>query len=334
MKILITGGAGFIGSHLAKKILVSTEYEVVAIDNLNDYYDVNLKKDRIDLLNHYNNFRFEILDICDKNNMNKLFSKESFDIVINLAAQAGVRYSLENPEAYIKSNIEGFLNILNLSKDYSIKHLLYASSSSVYGGNTKLPLSTTDNVDHPVSIYAATKKSNELMAHAYSHLYNLPTTGLRFFTVYGPWGRPDMAYFSFTKNILEGKPINVYNNGHMQRDFTYIDDIVESLFKLINHIPNRDNIKKEEYSANESWAPYKIYNIGNSEPVNLMDFINTIENKLSTKARINFEEMQAGDVKDTYADTHDLENDINFKPNTSIERGLSEFIDWYIKYYK
>lgn len=332
-KILITGGAGFIGFHLSK-LLLKNDYTVTAIDNLNDYYDIQLKKDRLEILKENKKFRFEKIDLKNKQDIDKLFEKNKFDYVINLAAQAGVRYSIENPSAYVDSNLVGFFNILEACRNNPVKHLLYASSSSVYGGNKVAPFSTNHQVDHPVSLYAATKKSNELMAHTYSHLYNIPTTGLRFFTVYGPWGRPDMAYFSFTDRILEDKTINVFNHGEMERDFTYIDDIVEGISRLIDKTPQLDSEwdeTKDELSS--SFAPYKIYNIGNNQPVKLMKFINILEEKLGKTADKNYMDMQPGDVKRTYADVSDLEKDIDFKPSTSLEKGLGEFVDWYKEYY-
>lgn len=306
MKILVTGSSGFIGYHLAKK-LCEENIEVIGIDNHNDYYDVNLKKERLSILRNKENFNFYKIDISNKEELDRIFKQEKPDIVINLAAQAGVRYSIENPYAYVESNLVGFMNVLESCKMYPVKHLLYASSSSVYGGNEKTPFSTNDNVDHPVSLYAATKKSNELLAHSYSHLYNIPTTGLRFFTVYGPLGRPDMAYFSFTKNILEEKEIKVFNEGKMKRDFTYIDDIVESIYRLIDCVPKSNPNWNEGSEVSSSFAPYKIYNIGNSEPETLLNFIETIENKVEKTANKVFVGMQDGDVKQTFADTSDLE---------------------------
>jgi len=332
-KILITGAAGFIGFHLSK-LLLDNDYEVIGIDNLNDYYDPNLKKDRLEILGKNNNFIFHKIDLKDKTEVDKTFETYRPNYVINLAAQAGVRYSLKNPYAYVDSNLIGFMNILEACRNYPVKHLIYASSSSVYGGNKVAPFSTSHNVDHPVSLYAATKKSNELMAHTYSHLYKIPTTGLRFFTVYGPWGRPDMAYFSFTKNIIEGKPIKVFNYGNMERDFTYIDDIVEGVYKLLDVIPkpNPDwDETKDDIST--SFAPYKIYNIGNNQPVQLMKFINILEEKIGKKAEKIHMDMQPGDVLRTYADVSDLEKDIGFKPSTSIEEGLEKFVAWHKDYY-
>jgi UDP-glucuronate 4-epimerase len=333
MKILITGSAGFIGSHLSKKFL-QEGHTVIGIDNINDYYDPSLKEARLALLEH-ENFFFYKLDLENLQGINVVFNKHIPDVVINLAAQAGVRYSLENPHAYINSNIVGFTNILEACRHSKVEQLIYASSSSVYGANESLPFSVHDNVDHPISLYAATKKANELMAHTYSHLYGLPTTGLRFFTVYGPWGRPDMALFLFTKSIIEGNPINVFNNGEMMRDFTYIDDIVESIYRLAHKKsepnPNWNGLQPD---PGTSKAPYKIYNIGNNSPVNLMDFITAIEDKLGIKAKKNFMPLQAGDVPKTYANVEDLYRDINFKPQTSIKEGINNFVDWYVKYYE
>ena len=332
-KILITGSAGFIGFHLSS-FLLNKGYQVIGIDNLNDYYDVKLKEDRLEILKQNDNFTFHKIDIKDKQKIEALFAKHKFDYVINLAAQAGVRYSIKNPYAYVDSNLIGFVNILEACRNNPVKHLLYASSSSVYGGNKVAPFSTNHNVDHPVSLYAATKKSNELMAHTYSHLYGIPTTGLRFFTVYGPWGRPDMAYFSFTRNILAGKTINVFNHGMMERDFTYIDDIVEGIYKLIPLAPKANpNWDETKDDISSSFAPYKIYNIGNNQPVKLERFISVIEDKLGKKADKNYMEMQPGDVLRTYADVSDLEKDIDFKPSTSIEEGIEKFVYWYKDYY-
>ncbi len=334
MKILITGSSGFIGFHLSN-LLLDKGFQVVGIDNMNDYYDIQLKEDRLKQLKERENFSFNQIDLKDKENLDRLFETEKFDYVINLAAQAGVRYSITNPYAYVDSNLIGFVNILEACRNYPVKHLLYASSSSVYGGNKVAPFSTEHNVDHPVSLYAATKKANELMAHTYSHLYKIPTTGLRFFTVYGPWGRPDMAYFSFTKDILEGKEIKVFNHGQMERDFTYVDDIIEGIYKLLDKIPagNKDWDESKD-KLSESFAPYKIYNIGNNSPVSLMKFINTLEDKIGVEAKKVYMDMQAGDVLRTYADVSDLEKDIDFKPNTSIEDGLEKFVEWYREYYK
>ncbi len=332
--ILVTGAAGFIGYHLSLQ-LCKMGKEVVGIDNLNDYYDVTLKESRLAILKKEPNFQFHKTDLEDLSSVNKIFKENQFKSVINLAAQAGVRYSLTNPHVYIKSNIDGFLNILEACRHNKVGHLLYASSSSVYGANTKMPFSTHDNVDHPVSLYAATKKSNELMAHTYSHLYGLPTTGLRFFTVYGPYGRPDMALFLFTKAIIENKPIDVYNHGKMKRDFTYIDDIVQGIVNLLKKSPEgNSNWSGENPDPSSSFAPYKVYNIGNNQPIELMTFIDTIEKHLGKKASKNLMEIQPGDVPATYAEVNDLVNDINFKPNTSIDRGIGNFIKWYKSYYK
>lgn len=334
MRLLITGAAGFIGFHLSKELL-NQSYQVIGIDNLNDYYDTKLKEDRLTQLHNYNNFSFHKVDLKDKTEVYNIFDAYQPTHVINLAAQAGVRYSIENPYAYVDSNLIGFMNILEACRNYPVEHLLYASSSSVYGGNKVAPFSTNHNVDHPVSLYAATKKSNELMAHTYSHLYGIPTTGLRFFTVYGPYGRPDMAYFSFTKDILAGNPIKVFNHGKMERDFTYIDDIVEGIVKLIEKAPigNKEwDESKDDLSS--SFAPYKIYNIGNNNPVPLMRFINALESALGKEAEKVYTDMQPGDVLRTYADVSDLERDINFKPSTSIEDGLQKFVDWYLEYYQ
>lgn len=333
MKILLTGVAGFIGFHLST-LLLGNSIQVIGLDNLNDYYDPELKQARLSLLQKHDNFTFHKVDIKDKQAVDNILETYKPTHVINLAAQAGVRYSIENPYAYVDSNLTGFMNILEACRNFPVKHLLYASSSSVYGGNKVAPFSTNHNVDHPVSLYAATKKSNELMAHTYSHLYGIPTTGLRFFTVYGPWGRPDMAYFSFTKDILAGKPIKVFNHGKMERDFTYIDDIVEGIYKLIDKAPvaNPDwHESKDDLS--ESFAPYKIYNIGNNNPVPLMRFINALESALGMEAEKIYMDMQPGDVLRTYADVSDLERDIDFKPNTSIEDGLAKFVEWYKEYY-
>ncbi len=349
MKILVSGTAGFIGYHLAN-ILAKRGDEVVGVDNINDYYDVNLKFDRLKdsgfekekieynkLMSSkkYPNYKFIKLNLEDRENLEKLFKEEKFDKVCNLAAQAGVRYSLTNPYAYVDSNIVGFVNLLECCRHNGIEHLAYASSSSVYGLNESQPFSTHDNVDHPISLYAASKKSNELMAHTYSHLFKIPTTGLRFFTVYGPWGRPDMALFLFTKAILEDKAIDVYNYGDMQRDFTYIDDIVEGVVRVIDNPPKGNlNWSGKNPDPSSSRAPYKIYNIGNNAPVGLMDFIEEIEKKIGKKAKKNFLPLQPGDVKSTYADVSDLIEDLGYKPQTPIREGISNFIDWYLDYYK
>ena len=327
MKILVTGCAGFIGFHFSKR-LIKNDHTVIGIDNFNNYYDVNLKRDRCKILKQKKNFRFLKLDLVNKKKLQELFDNERFDYVINLAAQAGVRYSLENPQAYIDSNINGFLNILECCRHSDIKHLIFASSSSVYGMNKKKPFSISDPTDYPISLYATTKKSNELMAFTYSHLFNIPCTGLRFFTVYGPFGRPDMAYFSFTKRIMEGKSIDVFNNGKMKRDFTYIDDIVVAMEKLLPKIP------LHEYHPNTlAKAAYKIFNIGNNNPVTLDRFIKSIEEPLQIKAIKRHLEMQKGDVPETFADVEELENIIDFKPKMDIERGMERFITWYREYY-
>lgn len=333
MKILITGTAGFIGSHLSKK-LISQGHEVVGIDNINDYYDVTIKEDRLKSIGT-ENFTFYKINLEDDVSMNEIFKNEKPNVVVNLAAQAGVRYSLENPRAYIDSNIVGFTNILECSRHHKVEHLIYASSSSVYGANTSKPFSTSDNIDHPLSLYAATKKSNELMAHTYSHLYNLPTTGLRFFTVYGPWGRPDMALFKFTKAIVNDEAIDVYNHGKMMRDFTYVDDIVEAISRLVQK-PAQPNPEwtGDNPDPSSSYAPYKIYNIGNNSPVRLMEFVEAIENKLGKVAKKNYMDLQPGDVPETYANVDDLFNNIDFKPETTIQDGVNKFVDWYLDYYK
>ncbi|WZL82813.1 NAD-dependent epimerase [Vallitaleaceae bacterium 9-2] len=333
-KILVTGAVGFIGFHLSK-LLCKQGFEVVGIDNINDYYDTALKQGRLDILLEIEQFRFVKMDVTDDVAINTLFMEEGFDYVVHLAAQAGVRYSIENPKAYIDSNIVGFINVLEACRHYPVKHLLYASSSSVYGGNQKTPFSTEDSVDHPVSLYAATKKSNELMAHTYSHLYNIPTTGLRFFTVYGPWGRPDMAYFLFAKAIVNGEAIKVFNQGKMERDFTYVDDIVEGISKLLEHPPHKNKKWSEtDGKVSESFAPYKIYNIGNNQPVKLEYFIKVIENALGTKAEKVYMDMQPGDVYKTFADVSDLSETIGFKPQTTIEEGINNFVQWFKEFYK
>ena len=345
MKILVTGTAGFIGYHLLNYLLKRGD-EVVGVDNINDYYDIRVKYGRLQRSGiersdiEYGrvvqsstdkNYKFVKLNLEDKEGLEKLFKEEKFDKVCNLAAQAGVRYSLTNPDAYIQSNIVGFLNILECCRHNHIKHLSYASSSSVYGLNSSQPFSTSDDVSHPISLYAASKKSNELMAHTYSHLYGIPTTGLRFFTVYGPWGRPDMALFLFTKAILENREIDVFNYGEMQRDFTYVDDIVEGVIRVIDNPPK--GVAKDKINPSNSTAPYKIYNIGNNNPVKLMDFIEALEEKIGKKAKKNMLPMQQGDVPSTYADVSDLIDDLGYKPQTSIKEGIDKFVDWYIEFF-
>jgi UDP-glucuronate 4-epimerase len=334
MKILVTGAAGFIGMTASLRLLARDD-QVVGLDNLNDYYDVQLKRDRLARLQVHPNFRFVQLDVSDRAGVERLFADEKFDRVIHIAAQAGVRYSLQNPHAYIDSNIVGFMNVLEGCRHNQVAHLVYASSSSVYGGNTHMPFSVHDSVDHPVSMYAATKKANELMAHTYSHLFGLPTTGLRFFTVYGPWGRPDMALFLFTKAILEGRPIDVFNHGQMQRDFTYVDDIVEGVIRVTDRVaaPAPDyNAASPDPST--SHAPYRVFNIGNHQPVPLMDFISTIEEALGQKAEKNFLPLQDGDVPATYADVQALHDWVDFTPATSIDVGIRNFVQWYRAYYR
>lgn len=330
----ITGAAGFIGFHLSQRLL-KEGCKVIGFDNLNDYYDVNLKYSRLGIIEKYDGFEFIKGDLQDKELLDNIFKENKIDIVVNLAAQAGVRYSIENPGVYIQSNIVGFNNVLEVCRHNKVEHLVYASSSSVYGMNVNMPFSIHHNVDHPISLYAASKKSNELMAHTYSHLYNLPTTGLRFFTVYGPWGRPDMALFLFTDAIINNKPIQVFNHGKMKRDFTYIDDIVEGVLRLLNN-PPKNNPKWDMDLADPgtSSAPYKVYNIGNNHPVELMKFIETIEDKLGKEAKKEFLPMQDGDVPMTYADVDDLIEDVGFKPNTGIADGVEEFVKWYRAYYK
>ncbi|YBA60573.1 NAD-dependent epimerase [Klebsiella pneumoniae] len=333
MKFLVTGAAGFIGFHVSKRLL-NDGHQVVGIDNINDYYDVKLKESRVEQLESPS-FTFYKLDLADRDGMAKLFETEQFERVIHLAAQAGVRYSLENPYAYADSNLTGYLNILEGCRHNKVQHLLYASSSSVYGLNRKMPFSTDDSVDHPVSLYAATKKANELMAHTYSHLYSIPTTGLRFFTVYGPWGRPDMALFKFTKAMLEGKSIDVYNYGKMKRDFTYIDDIVEAIVRIQDVIPQPDpEWTVEEGSPATSSAPYRVYNFGNSSPVELMDYINALEQALGLEAKKNMMPIQPGDVLNTSAETQALYKTIGFKPETPVQQGVKNFVDWYKEYYQ
>lgn len=330
----MTGAAGFIGFHLSKRLLTEG-WQVVGIDNLNDYYDVNLKKARLDILQKFHGFSWHLASIEDKESIEGIFQTEKPDYVVNLAAQAGVRYSLENPHIYTSSNIIGFLNILEGCRHTKVKHLIYASSSSVYGANKNIPFSVESNVDHPVSLYAATKKANELMAHSYAHLYNIPTTGLRFFTVYGPWGRPDMALFLFAKAILEDKPIDVFNHGKMSRDFTYIDDIVESVYRIIGHVPAGDATWDAQHpDPASSKAPYKIFNVGNNNPVQLNEYISAIEKELGKKAIKNMLPLQPGDVEETYANVDSLQKEIGFKPNTKLSDGIKSFVDWYKEYYK
>lgn len=333
MKVLVTGAAGFIGAHLSKRLLARGD-QVVGIDNLNAYYEVQLKRDRLAWLTDPN-FRFIPMDLADGVAIRQLFAEQQFDRVVNLAAQAGVRYSLENPQAYIDSNLVGFCHVLEGCRHHRIQHLVYASSSSVYGANTRQPFSEHHGVDHPVSLYAATKKANEMMAHSYSHLYGLPTTGLRFFTVYGPWGRPDMALFKFTRGILEGQPIDIYNHGQMIRDFTYIDDIIEGVVKVLDQPaqPNPDWAAQQPDPAS-SYAPFRIYNIGNNSPVLLMDFVDAIEAATGKTAIKNFMPVQPGDVLSTCADVSELEQALAFKPSTSVREGVARFVDWYRSYYQ
>ena len=344
-KVLLTGTAGFIGMHTAFRLL-EKGFQVVGLDVINDYYDVNLKQARLKRLGldpeaiEYGekvegkpDFSFIKLDLSDATGIKDLFKSEAFDYVINLAAQAGVRYSLEFPEAYVSSNVSGFLNILEGCRHHGVKHLVYASTSSVYGLNTNNPFKEEEATEHPVSFYAATKKANEMMAHSYSHLYDLPTTGLRFFTVYGPWGRPDMALFKFTKNILADKPIDVYNHGDMQRDFTYVEDIVEGISRVVTTVPQGVEASEGNFPTNHSSAPYTIFNIGNGKPVNLMDYVRELERVLDKKAEINFMPMQAGDVQKTYASTENLLNAVDYLPEVGIQQGIRAFVDWYLEYY-
>ena len=343
MVILVTGAAGFIGFHFCSK-LIKNGFNVIGFDNINNYYDQTLKKDRLKKLiefseNNEGFFKFHQGDLANKNDLKLIFNSSYFDskinLVINLAAQAGVRYSIENPSAYIDSNLVGFSNLIEESRINKVDHFIYASSSSVYGGNKKMPFREIDSVDHPISLYAATKKSNELIAHTYSHLFSLPTTGLRFFTVYGPWGRPDMALYKFTKLINNNEPITVFNYGNMIRDFTYIDDVIESMYLLLDKPPEEDKFfDYENPSPNKSWAPYRIFNIGNSKPTNLSEYINAIEKYLGKKSKIIYEDLQPGDVVATFAETSSLEEWVNFKPNTSIDEGVKNFVDWYLDYYK
>ena len=332
MKYLVTGAAGFIGSAVVEK-LTQDGHQVVGIDNLNDYYDVNLKLARLERIQH-SLFEFKNLDLADRSAIEQLFDQDKFERVIHLAAQAGVRYSLENPHAYADSNLVGHLNILEGCRQNNVNHLVYASSSSVYGLNAKVPFATSDSVDHPVSLYAATKKSNELMAHSYSHLYDIPTTGLRFFTVYGSWGRPDMAPFIFTKKILDGETIDINNNGDMWRDFTHVDDIVEGVVRISDVLPARnDSWTVEDGTPASSSAPYAVYNIGHGSPINLMDFVKAIEDELGIEAKKNFREMQPGDVYQTYADTEDLFSATGYKPKVTVKEGVAEFVSWYKEFY-
>ncbi len=332
--ILVTGAAGFIGFHLAKRLLERGDH-VVGLDNLNDYYDVQLKRDRLARIMDHPRFTFCEVDLADRPAIEDLFRRHTFQRVVNLAAQAGVRYSIENPHAYVDSNLLGFVNVLEGCRRSGVSHLVYASSSSVYGANTQMPFSVHHNVDHPVSLYAATKKANELMAHTYSHLYQLPTTGLRFFTVYGPWGRPDMALYLFTKAIFEDRPIDVFNNGQMRRDFTYIDDIVEGVVRVTDR-PAEPNTEwsSDQPDPGTSRAPYKIYNIGNNQPVQLQYFIQTLESTIGKQARKNLLPMQPGDVPATYADVDDLMRDVGFRPSTAIEDGIERFVQWYREYHE
>ena len=334
MKVFVTGTAGFIGNNLSQRLLERGD-EVIGIDNVNDYYDPAVKEARLALIKDHPAFTEVRIDIADRAAMEETFSKHKPHRVVNLAAQAGVRYSLENPHAYIDSNIVGFTNILEGCRHNGVEHLVYASSSSVYGLNTEMPFSVHHNVDHPVSLYAASKKANELMAHTYSHLYQLPTTGLRFFTVYGPWGRPDMALFMFTRNILAGKPIDVFNYGNHKRDFTYIDDIVEGVIRTLDKVaaPN-PNWNSNAPDSATSKAPYRLYNIGNNQPIDLMHYINVLQDCLGKKAEMNMLPLQPGDVPDTYADVQDLVNDVGYKPNTSVEEGIANFVKWYKDFYK
>jgi UDP-glucuronate 4-epimerase len=333
MKILVTGAAGFIGFHTSKQLLDRGD-TVVGLDNFNDYYDVALKEARAAILDGYDDFSMARIDLADRSAMEALFAKEQFDKVVHLAAQAGVRYSIENPHSYIESNIVGTLHILEGCRHNEVKHLVYASSSSVYGANTTMPFSIHQNVDHPLALYGATKKANELMAHTYSNLYGLPTTGLRFFTVYGPFGRPDMALFMFTKNIIEGKPIDVFNYGNHKRDFTYIDDIVEGVVRTMDHTaqPN-ESWDPATPDPGTSMAPYRIYNIGNSQPVDLMSYIGAVEDRLGKKAEKNLLPLQPGDVPDTWANTDDLVADVDYQPSTPVEVGVKNFVDWYLEFY-
>lgn len=334
MRILVTGAAGFIGFTTAARLLARGD-EVVGLDNLNDYYDVSLKKARLAILEKQPGFRFVLLDLADRDGMARLFAASRFDRVIHLGAQAGVRYSIQNPHAYVDSNVVGTLNVLEGCRHNAVEHLVYASTSSVYGANTNMPFSVHQNVDHPMSLYAATKKANELMAHTYASLYGIPVTGLRFFTVYGPWGRPDMALFQFTRNILEGRPIDVFNYGKHRRDFTYVDDIVSGVVSATDHVstgnPAWDSMHPDPATSR---APYRLYNIGNSQPVDLMHYIEVLEQRLGRKAQMNLLPMQPGDVPDTWADVEDLARDVGYRPSTPVEVGVGRFVDWYLDYYR
>lgn len=333
MNVLVTGAAGFIGFHVAKRLCERGD-QVVGIDNLNSYYEVSLKEARLKQLAVFDNFKFIRMELADRESISQLFAEHDFQRVIHLGAQAGVRYSIENPHAYVDSNLVGFINILEGCRHHKIEHLSYASSSSVYGANTTMPFSVHDNVDHPLSLYAATKKANELMAHTYSHLYQLPTTGLRFFTVYGPWGRPDMAIFNFTRKILAGESIDVFNYGHHKRDFTYIDDIVEGILRVHDKIAASNvNWSGCDPDPGTSSAPWRVYNIGNNNPVELLRYIEVLEHCLGKKAQKNLLPLQAGDVPDTYANVDALKNDVNYSPSTSVEEGIKYFVDWYMQYY-
>jgi UDP-glucuronate 4-epimerase len=334
VKVLVTGAAGFIGFHTARALLARGD-EVVGVDNLNPYYDPKLKTDRLAILEPHAKFRFRELDIADRAAMQKLFDGESFERIVHLAAQAGVRHSIENPHIYVQSNVTGFLHVLEGCRQQKVEHLVYASTSSVYGANTRMPFSEQQNVDHPLTLYAATKKANELMAHSYSSLYGLPTTGLRFFTVYGPWGRPDMSLFLFTRKILAGQPIDVFNSGHHQRDFTYVDDIVNGVIAALDHVARSDpawNSAAPDPSASN--APYRIYNIGNQRPIPLLRYIEVLEQCLGRTARKNFAPLQPGDVPDTWADVEALERDVGYRPSTQIEEGVARFVEWYVGYYR
>ena len=333
MKILVTGAAGFIGFHTAKKLLERGD-EVVGLDNLNEYYDVRLKHARLEILERLAGFSFVRLDLADREGLARLFAEQKFHRVINLAAQAGVRYSIQNPLAYVDSNVVGFANVLEGCRHNGVEHLVYASTSSVYGANTNMPFSVHQNVDHPLSFYAATKKANELMAHTYAHLYALPVTGLRFFTVYGPWGRPDMALFLFTRNILAGQPIDVFNYGHHRRDFTFVDDIVEGVVRCCDRVATANHAwDSDAPDPGSSRAPYRLYNIGNNQPVELMHYIETLEQCLGRKAQMNLLPLQQGDVPDTWADIDDLQRDAGYRPATTVETGIRRFVDWYLGYY-